>query len=64
GLRPCTPDGLPIIGRPIRYENLWIAAGHATLGLTLGAGTGRLVADLITGRDPGIDPAPFSPMRF
>lgn len=64
GLRPCTPDGLPIIGRPAHYDNLWIAAGHATLGLTLGAGTGRLVADLIAGRDPGIDPAPFSPMRF
>jgi D-amino-acid dehydrogenase len=64
GLRPCTPDGLPIIGKIAHFDNLWIAAGHATLGLTLGAGTGQLVADLIVGRAPSVDPAPFNPMRF
>lgn len=64
GLRPCTPDGLPMIGRPGKWENLTIAAGHAMLGLTLGSGTGRLVADLIGGKEPLVDPAPFSPDRF
>ena len=64
GLRPCTPDGLPIIGRPPPWENLVIAAGHAMLGLTLATATGRLVSDLITGSDPLVDPRPFRPERF
>jgi D-amino-acid dehydrogenase len=64
GLRPCTPDGLPIIGRPKYQANLILAAGHAMLGLTLAAGTGQLVADLITNQLPSIDPHPFSATRF
>lgn len=64
GLRPCTPDGLPIISRSPRHENLTIAAGHAMLGLTLATGTGRLVADLLTGGTPLVDPAPFCASRF
>jgi D-amino-acid dehydrogenase len=64
GLRPCTPDGLPIIGRPGRWENLMVAAGHAMLGFTLGAGTGRLVSDLLSEETPLVDPKPFDPDRF
>ena len=64
GLRPCTPDGLPLIGRHRRINNLYLAAGHAMQGLTLGAGTGRLIADLITEQEPLVDPAPFRPDRF
>jgi D-amino-acid dehydrogenase len=53
GLRPMTPDGTPIIG-PTRYENLQLATGHGTLGWTMAAGTGRVIADLIAGRQPEI----------
>jgi D-amino-acid dehydrogenase len=53
GLRPMTPDGTPVIG-PTRYENLWLATGHGTLGWTMAAGTGRVIADLIGGRKPEI----------
>jgi D-amino-acid dehydrogenase len=54
GLRPMTPDGTPIVG-PTRYPNLYLATGHGTLGWTMAAGTGRLLADLISGRKPEID---------
>jgi len=54
GLRPMTPDGTPIVG-PTRYPNLYLATGHGTLGWTMAAGTGRVVADLISGRKPEID---------
>lgn len=64
GLRPCTPDGLPLIGTTRRCENLLLAAGHAMLGLTMCAATGHLVADLIKGDDPLVDPEPFRPDRF
>jgi len=49
GLRPMTPDGTPVIG-PTRYPNLYLATGHGTLGWTMAAGTGRLMADLLGGR--------------
>jgi D-amino-acid dehydrogenase len=65
GSRPCTPDMLPIIGPAPRHkENLWFAFGHAHHGLTLGPVTGRLLAELITGEVPFVDPAPFSAERF
>jgi D-amino-acid dehydrogenase len=64
GLRPCTPDGLPMIGRIGRWDNGWIATGHAMLGFTLGAATGRLMADLLQERRPLVDPRPFDPERF
>lgn len=64
GLRPCTPDGLPMIGRSDRWENLTIAAGHAMLGLTLSAGTGELTAQLLTGEKTAVDPQPFHPSRW
>ena len=64
GARPCTPDMLPVIGRAPRHENLWFAFGHAHHGLTLGAVTGRLVAELVTGEAPFVDPAPYAAERF
>jgi len=61
GFRPTTPDGLPLVGR---WEpGLWIAAGHEGLGVTTAPGTARLLADLVLGRRPPIDPAPFDPRR-
>jgi D-amino-acid dehydrogenase len=54
GLRPMTPDGTPIVGGT-RLPNLWLATGHGTLGWTMAAGTGRVMADLIGGRAPQID---------
>jgi len=54
GLRPMTPDGTPVMG-PTRLANLFLATGHGTLGWTMAAGTGRAMADLLTGRKPEID---------
>ncbi len=64
GLRPCSPDGLPYLGIPRRFENLTIATGHAMLGLSLGPVTGRLVAQLVSGEATGIDLAALSPDRY
>ena len=51
GARPCTPDMMPIIGKAPRHANLWFAFGHAHHGLTLGPVTGRLIGEMMTGRD-------------
>ncbi len=59
GLRPVTPDGVPIIGFSPRHANLIIAAGHAMLGLSLGPGTGKVVADLANGVPLDFDLSPF-----
>ena len=64
GARPCTPDMLPIIGRAPRHRNLWFAFGHAHQGFTLGAVTGRLMAEMIAGEQPLLDPSPYRPERF
>jgi D-amino-acid dehydrogenase len=64
GMRPLTPDNLPIIGAVDRPSNLIVATGHSMTGVTLGSVTGKLVAQLVTEQDPIVDPAPFSPMRF
>jgi len=64
GLRPCTPDGVPIIGRTARYPNLILATGHQMLGLQSATGTGKLVADLALNRKPDVDPEPFRATRF
>lgn len=53
GLRPMTPDGTPVVG-PTRYPNLSLNTGHGTLGWTMACGSGRLLADLVTGRKPDI----------
>lgn len=64
GLRPTTPDGLPIIAKPNNIENLIIAAGHAMLGLSLGPGTGQVVAELAQGIPTAFDLNPFRLERF
>ncbi|ADB37527.1 NAD(P)/FAD-dependent oxidoreductase [Spirosoma linguale] len=64
GLRPCSPDGLPYIGRTKRYENVVLATGHGMMGLSLGPGTGKLVSEEIGGKADSMDIAAFSPDRF
>lgn len=64
GLRPCTPDGLPMVGRPRRYRNVIIAAGHAMLGVSLGPITGSVVADLAAPRPPAVPLSALHPDRF
>jgi D-amino-acid dehydrogenase len=64
GYRPCSADGLPYIGRIKRYDNVVIATGHSMLGLSLGAGTGKLVSELISEQETSIDLSPFAVERF
>jgi D-amino-acid dehydrogenase len=64
GLRPVTPDGLPILGRPARFENLVLATGHAMIGVSLGPVTGKLVAQLCAGEPPMVDLQALDPARF
>lgn len=64
GWRPMTPDDLPIIGPAPGRRGLTLACGHGMLGVSLSAGTADLVAALIEGREPPVDPAPFAPARF
>lgn len=59
GWRPMTSDGIPRIGRSPRLRNVWIAAGHSMLGLSMGSGTGKLVAELVAGQKPHLDPQPY-----
>ena len=54
GLRPATPDGVPILGETA-FDNLYLNSGHGTLGWTMAAGSARIVADVIAGRTPGVD---------
>ena len=63
GLRPMTPDGTPIIG-DTPYDNLLLSTGHGTLGWTMAAGTGRVMADLISGKSPEIDMEGLTVARF
>ncbi len=64
GSRPCTPDMMPVIGAAPRHRNLWFAFGHAHHGFTLGPVTGRLIAELVTGEPPFVDPSPYRAERF
>ncbi len=64
GLRPCTPDGLPIVGRVPGISNLTLAAGHAMQGISLASATGKLVAEVILGERPFLDLTPLRPERF
>lgn len=64
GLRPCTPDGVPLIGFSARIPNLFYCTGHQMLGLQTAAGSARLAADLIGGASPIVDPSPFRPGRY
>ena len=65
GLRPGTPDGLPIIGKEPRAEGLWYATGHGREGILLSVVTGRLIAQLITAETPMVeDLSAVRPERF
>lgn len=64
GHRPTTPDKLPLIGPSPGNERIWLATGHEGLGITTSLGTGRLLADLILGRNPEIPAEPYLPKRF
>lgn len=64
GLRPCTPDGLPVIGRPEGLAGLVLATGHAMKGVSLAPVTAKLVGELVAGETPSHDLAPFRPDRF
>ncbi|MEK7675326.1 MAG: FAD-dependent oxidoreductase [Verrucomicrobiota bacterium] len=64
GLRPCSPDGLPYVGRPARYSNLGIATGHAMMGLSLGPITGKLMAEILSGEKPSIGIGLLNPDRY
>jgi D-hydroxyproline dehydrogenase subunit beta len=63
GFRAATPDSLPLIGPAADGSRLWLAAGHEGLGITTSLGTAWLMADLLAGRAPAIDPTPYSPAR-
>jgi len=64
GARPCTADMLPVIGAAPRHTGLWFNFGHAHQGFTLGPASGRLLAELISGEAPLVDPVPYAPGRF
>lgn len=64
GLRPTTPDGLPIIGPAPSWDNVTYATGHAMLGLSLGPATARIVSQSVCGETPDLDLALCSPARF
>ncbi|MCK0195379.1 D-amino acid dehydrogenase [Ancylobacter sp. 6x-1] len=63
GMRPMTPDGTPVIG-PTRYANLWLNAGHGTLGWTMSCGSSQLLADLMSGRKPEIESGDLALSRY
>ena len=64
GRRPCTPDMMPVIGPASRHKGMWFAFGHAHHGLTLGPVTGRLIAEMMTGKATLVDARPFRVERF
>jgi D-amino-acid dehydrogenase len=64
GRRPSLPDSKPVIGRATTFENVYYAFGHGHIGLVGSAPTGRIIADLVAGRQPNIDIAPFRVNRF
>jgi len=63
GLRPMTPDGTPVLG-PTRYRNLYLNTGHGTLGWTMAAGSGQVLADLVSGKAPDIDTSDLGLSRY
>ncbi len=64
GLRPCSPDGLPYVGRTAKFANLSLATGHAMMGLSLGPITGKLLAQILSGEAPQFDLSLLSPDRY
>jgi len=64
GLRPCSPDGMPYIGRSKSFSNLIFATGHSMMGLSLGPGTGKLVTEIVGGQKASVSLNAFAPDRF
>ena len=64
GFRPSMPDSLPVIGPSPHHPNVYYAFGHGHVGLTLGAVTGRMIADMIASRAPVVEPTPYRITRF
>ena len=64
GRRPSMPDSMPVIGRATKFANVYYAFGHGHVGLCGGAPTGRIIAELVSGRPPSMDVAPLSAARF
>lgn len=64
GYRPCSADGLPYLGRTRKWKNVVMATGHAMIGLSLGAGTGKIVSEIINEEQTSMDISPFDPDRF
>ncbi|VXB81697.1 Amino acid dehydrogenase [Luteimonas sp. 9C] len=64
GWRPVSVDDVPILGRAPGHRHLWLATGHGMLGVSMSVATGHLMSDLICGRAPRFDPAPYAPARF
>lgn len=64
GFRPCSPDGLPYIGRSSKIQNLFIAGGHSMMGLSLGPATGKIIADLANDQKTEVDISAFDPERY
>ncbi|MEY4388193.1 MAG: hypothetical protein RLY20_3476 [Verrucomicrobiota bacterium] len=64
GLRPCSPDGMPYVGRAKSFANLSVATGHAMMGLSLGPITGKLIAEILSGEKPAWDINLLAPDRY
>lgn len=64
GYRPVSPDGMPYIGRHEKFANIAYAGGHAMLGVSAAAGTGQLIEEILSGKQPAIPLAAFNPGRF
>jgi D-amino-acid dehydrogenase len=64
GLRPCSPDGLPYLGRTRRYSNMSVAAGHAMMGLSLAPISGKMIAAIIDNARPDLDISLLDPERY
>ena len=64
GLRPCSPDGLPYLGRTAKFSNLILATGHTMMGMSLSPITGRIVGEIVSGEKPAFDLGLLSPDRY
>lgn len=64
GLRPCSPDGLPYLGRTAKFSNLILATGHAMMGMSLSPVTGQIVSEIVSGEKPKFDLSLLSPDRY
>jgi glycine/D-amino acid oxidase-like deaminating enzyme len=64
GFRPATPDKLPLLGKAPGCERVWLATGHEGLGITTALASAELLAAMMVGEAPTLDPAPYDPNRF